>query len=243
MPATAANQRVALIQSSANPALRVEALRLSFPLARGGVHTVLEIPEWSVAGLARVGISGPSGTGKSSLLHLLAGIERPSAGRVRWHDVDITALGEAWRDKWRRRQVGMIFQNFHLLPGLSARENVLLPLAFDHFNVPAAMAKRADELLAGFRLGDPDQPVTTLSRGEQQRVAIARALLREPTILLADEPTASLDARNGELVGEMLVSAARASGALLIVVSHDRTLLERLDERYELAGAHLVRAA
>ena len=223
--------------------LSVSGLRLTYPSARGGLHQVLQIERFALSSASRVGISGGSGSGKSSFLHLLAGIERPSAGSIRWGDAEITAMSEGRRDQWRRRHVGLIFQNFHLLPGLSARDNVLLPLAFDYLSPPAPLVARANQLLAAFKLDHPDQPITTLSRGEQQRVAIARGLLREPEILLADEPTASLDARNGAVVGEMLVDAARASGASLVVVSHDHALLERLDIRYEMAGAHLSRIA
>jgi putative ABC transport system ATP-binding protein len=229
------------VATSAAPDLALTGVRLSYRSSKGGEHQVLDVGEWRVGAGSMVAIGGASGGGKTCLIYLLAGIEVPSAGRVVWHDTVLSSLSEAARDAWRRAHVGMIFQGFHLVPGLSARDNVLLPPSFDHMYPPAAYVRRAEELLAHVGIRDHHQPVTTLSRGEQQRVALARALLRRPAIILADEPTASLDATNGAAVGEMLVAAAREQGSTLIVTTHDQALLGRLDQRFELAKGQLQR--
>jgi putative ABC transport system ATP-binding protein len=182
-----------------------------------------------VAPRTLLGISGPSGSGKTTLLHVLAGLLTPSSGQVRWGEDDLVMLGEGARDRWRRGHVGLVFQDFHLIPELSARDNVLLPLWFGGWRAGADMIGRATALLTQVGLPDPQRRAAVLSRGEQQRVAIARALLGRPAILLADEPTASLDAETGAVVANLLTQAARETGATLIVVSHDPSLLARMD--------------
>lgn len=152
-----------------------------------------------------VGITGPSGSGKTSLLHVLTGIEAPQRGAVEWDGIDILALSETGSDRWRRRAVGFVFQDFHLFPGLSALDNVLLPVTFDHVVIPGRLRERARRLLAEVRVADGRLPAERLSRGEMQRVALARALLFTPPVLVADEPTASLDADSARLVGGLLV--------------------------------------
>ena len=189
----------------------------------------LEIP----AG-AQVVLSGPSGSGKSTLVNVITGLLRPAAGAVGWNGTDIAALSEPARDRWRGANVGLVMQDFHLFPGLSARENVLLPARLARVAGKETVT-RAVALLDRVGLSRPDQPIETMSRGEMQRVAVARALLRAPGVIVADEPTASLDPVNGAAIGTLLRDLARQSGATLIVVSHDPRLIAAFPRRIALA--------
>ena len=223
--------------------LRVEGLRLSYPMDDGRNLAVLDIPLWQLPAGATIGIAGASGSGKTSLLHVLAGIERPNAGSVHWGGTDISALSESARDRWRRNHVGLVFQDFHLMPGMSAEDNVLMPAWLDHVRAPARLKARAAELIEQVGLKDHRrQPVAKMSRGQQQRVALARALLRDPQIILADEPTASLDRGGAERVGELLLDLAGRSRATLIVISHDPGLLARLPRQVRLEAGRPVSA-
>jgi putative ABC transport system ATP-binding protein len=174
---------------------------------------------------------------------VLAGLERPERGVVLWDGVDILCLSEADRDHWRRRTLGFVFQDFHLFGGLSALDNVLLPATFEHAVIPGRLRRRARELLAEVRVPEGRTPVERLSRGEMQRVALARALLFAPPVVVADEPTASLDAESARLVGGLLVAMARGAGSTALVVSHDPGLLARLDPTYVLVEGRLAGAA
>lgn len=219
--------------------LEAEGLRLSYSQQHGGRFRVLDVDRFAVAAGEAVGITGPSGAGKTSLLYVLTGIEKPDSGSVVWGGVDIGAFGEGERDRWRRQRVGFVFQDFHLLPGMTALQNVLAPIAFDSFLVPKETANRAGELLE--RLGAPTgrTGVNELSRGEQQRVALARALINRPDIIVADEPTASLDADSGRAVIDLLIGTARESGATLLAVTHDPAFMERLDTLHWLEGGQV----
>ncbi len=199
-------------------------LRLHYGL---GVDAVA-IESLAIPAGGRVAITGPSGSGKTSLLHLLCGIERPSAGDIRWGAVELTALHEAARDRWRRDHVGLVFQDFHLVPGLSVLGNILLPAAFGG-RVPTNLRQRALDMIRKVGLERPDQDADTLSRGEMQRAAVARAALFSPPILMADEPTASLDADRAAVVADLLFSVAEACAATLIVVTHAPALCARFD--------------
>jgi len=212
-------------------------------IAFAGAGPVLAVPDLALLPGSATAIQGPSGAGKTSLLHALAGIECPSAGTVRWDGDDLWAMPGRARDRWRRARLGLVFQDMHLLPGLSALDNVLLPALFDHARIPDALRTRGLELLDGLGVPDPGRRAAVLSRGERQRVALARALLRQPAILLADEPTASLDAAAGREVGTLLMDAAAAGGATLLVATHDPALLERLPHRLRLDAGHLEVAA
>jgi putative ABC transport system ATP-binding protein len=185
-----------------------------------------------------VAIMGASGAGKSTLLALLAGLDEPTAGTVRLAGSDLTALDEDGRAAVRARHVGFVFQSFHLLPSLTALENVMLPLE---------LAQRGDARkdaldvlervgLAG-RVGHyPRQ----LSGGEQQRVAIARAFVTRPDVLFADEPTGNLDAATGERIMELLFGLNAASGATLVLVTHDRALADRCHRVIQLDAGRVV---
>ena len=184
-----------------------------------------------------VAILGASGSGKSTLLGLLAGLDVPTGGRVWLADQEITALDEDQRARVRGEHLGFIFQAFHLLGGLNALENVMLPLEL----AGGARARaRAGEALARVGLGGrlhhyPRQ----LSGGEQQRVAIARALVTEPSLLMGDEPTGNLDRRTGEQVADLLFRINREQGTTLVLVTHDPDLGERCDRVLHLADGRL----
>jgi putative ABC transport system ATP-binding protein len=220
------------------PYLRVERLELVYRSTRGDAVPVLNVERLELTAGAKVGVTGPSGSGKTSLLYLLSGIEMPNAGRIRWGEVELTALAEARRDRWRRRHVGFVFQEFHLQPGLSVVNNVLATCYFDRLRPSSELQRRARALLE--RVGAPvERSIVELSRGEQQRVAIARALLRAPPIIMADEPTASLDEANARIIIDLLLDAAAEVDALLIAVTHDPKLLARLPGVYHLEAGRL----
>ncbi|OLP61366.1 ABC transporter [Xaviernesmea oryzae] len=200
---------------------------------------VLAIDRLHVKAGSRVAVTGASGSGKSTLVHLLTGLERPKAGSIRWGGSDLGRLSTGRRDAFRARNIGLVMQDFHLFPGLSALENVLLPVRLGWRMTPD-MRKRALALLDITGIARAGQPVETLSRGEMQRVAVARALLLKPSVIIADEPTASLDRRAGEDVSALLVRLAGEEGATLIVVTHDPALLTRLDRHIHLDGGRIV---
>ncbi|MEW6542675.1 MAG: ABC transporter ATP-binding protein [Nitrospirota bacterium] len=177
----------------------------------------LEIPEKQM-----VAIVGPSGSGKSTLLGLIAGLDRPTSGSILLDGVDITTLAEDQMARYRRQKIGYIFQSFHLIPTLTALENVAVPL---ELNGDPQARDRSAELLDAVGLGDRlgHYPVQ-LSGGEQQRVAVARAFACRPPILLADEPTGNLDSTTGQQVIELLLSLNRDQGSTLVLVTHDPAL-------------------
>jgi putative ABC transport system ATP-binding protein len=177
-----------------------------------------------------VAIMGPSGSGKSTLLNLIAGLDRPTSGSIEAGGERIDALSETGSARYRRRQVGMIFQFFNLLDDMTVLDNVLLPAQLA--GLPAAKARaRAAELLTALRIGQHhDAYPARLSGGERQRVAIARALVNRPALLLADEPTGALDSANGEAIGELLLGL-NASGQTLIMVTHSPGLAARYARR------------
>jgi putative ABC transport system ATP-binding protein len=196
---------------------------------RAGGHTVtvldditLDIPEKQM-----VAIVGPSGSGKSTLLGLIAGLDKPTSGSILLDGVEITTLQESQMARYRRQKIGYIFQSFHLIPTLTALENVAVPLELQ--KDPRA-SLRAAELLKAVGLHDRQThyPVQ-LSGGEQQRVAVARAFACRPPILLADEPTGNLDSATGQQVIELLLGLNRDHGSMLILVTHDPTLASYAD--------------
>ena len=184
----------------------------------------------TVAAGEAVAIMGPSGSGKSTLLNLIAGMDRPSTGTVRVGGERVDALGEAAVARFRRRQVGMIFQFFNLLDDLTVMDNVLLPAQLAGTQAGAARA-RAEELLVTLRISHrQDAYPARLSGGERQRVAIARALVNRPAVLLADEPTGAVDTATGEEIGALLLEL-NASGQTLILVTHNPQLAVRYTNR------------
>lgn len=207
--------------------LELQDLLLTFP-ENGRKRTVLDIPYLKVTSSEHVGIRGASGSGKSSLLNVVSGLVLPDKGSVRWGTTVPGVLPEHERDRWRGRHIGFVFQDFQLFPELEALENVLLPATFAGWRIPEELIRRGCGLLDQMSVC-PSRKVRALSRGEKQRVAIARAVLLEPGIILADEPTASLDEANAAQVTELLTGYARALGSTLIVVSHDDAVLTGMD--------------
>ncbi|MGE0653492.1 MAG: ABC transporter ATP-binding protein [Alphaproteobacteria bacterium] len=219
--------------------LEAEPISVLFGRPDKDAVAAVDVPKLSVAPGTFVALSGPSGSGKTTLLHVLAGVLKPTTGRVYWDGIEITGLGEGRRDRWRRKHVGLIFQEFHLIEQLSPVANVLLPASFAAFRSSAALRRRAAQLLEELGVPTARAAVSDLSRGERQRVAIARALLFDPPILLADEPTASLDAAAGEQVSVELAKAA-AAGRTTIVASHDRLIVDRCERVIRLEHGKIV---
>lgn len=194
-------------------------------MSGGEPLTILHPLDLSVPSGQFLSIVGPSGSGKSTLLGLLAGLDSPSTGTVVIDGVDITALDEDRLAGLRSRSIGFVFQFFHLIPSLSAFENVLVPLEIAGVSKPA---ERARALLADVGLTDRGHHYPSqLSGGEQQRVAIARALANDPPILLADEPTGNLDSKNGRLVVELLREVNARRGMTVVMVTHDAELADQ----------------
>jgi putative ABC transport system ATP-binding protein len=206
----------------------------------GAAEPAVAIDRIGIAPGTAVALTGPSGSGKTTLAYLLTGIEPVQEGSVRWGGVELRGLSERLRDRWRREHVGFVFQDFHLVPGLTIEGNVLVTCWFRQLRPTPAEHERALALLDGFGVPRAGRGVTDLSRGEQQWVAIARAMLRQPPILVADEPTASLDTAAGAKVIELLLAAARESGATLLAVTHDPALIEAVDQVLRLERGRLT---
>jgi putative ABC transport system ATP-binding protein len=184
-------------------------------------------------------ILGPSGSGKTTLLHCLAGILVPARGQVRLGETVVSSLGEGARDGWRRRHCGLVFQDFRLIDELDALGNVLLPARFGQFRLPSDLCDRALRLLDGFGVPRRSGPAARLSRGERQRVALARALLLDPLVILADEPTASLDRANADMIAAELERLARIEGKIIVCATHDDRVAERADHVLALQGGRM----
>lgn len=203
--------------------LKIEELRKSFA-DRGTKRDVIQIDRFELAPGEELAIAGESGSGKTTFLNLIAGILVPDSGRIVVEGEDVAPLKEAARDRWRAANVGYVFQSFNLLQGYTCLENVLLAMSFG----PGPDRSRAEELLRRVGLGERlhDSP-RRLSSGQQQRVAVARALANRPKLVLADEPTGNLDARNARDVISLILETCQEAGAALLLVSHDRGVLER----------------
>ncbi len=200
---------------------------------------VLSIEKFSLAAGEHLAITGASGSGKSTLVNVITGLEAVKTGKVIWGDTETSSLSAFKRDAFRARNIGLVMQDFHLFAGLSALANVLLPLKLNR-GVKAADRERALGLLETVGISRPSQHIETLSRGEMQRVAIARALLAKPGVIVADEPTASLDLKTGADVAELLVRLATEEQATLIVVTHDPQLMQYLQRHIRLEGGKIV---
>lgn len=195
--------------------------------AAGRLVTILDDITFTIPVKQTVAIVGPSGSGKSTLLGLMAGLDRPTSGSIELDGTDITTMSESRMARFRREKVGYIFQSFHLIPTLTALENVAVPL---ELSGERHAGERAAELLTAVGLSDRmgHYPVQ-LSGGEQQRVAVARAFACRPPILLADEPTGNLDTGTGAQVIDLLLSLHRDHGTTLVLVTHDSTLAASME--------------
>ena len=217
----------------------IELRGVSKTVSSGGHPlTILHPLDYTIPAGCFVAIVGPSGSGKSTLLGLLAGLDAPTTGQIVVDGVDITRLTEDGLAQLRGRSIGFVFQFFHLVPSLTALENVLVPMEIAGRR---GAAERAAALLAEVGLTDrahhyPSQ----LSGGEQQRIAIARALANEPPIVLADEPTGNLDSTTGHHIMELLLSVRRARQSTLVLVTHDAELAGLADVRLVLRDGRRV---
>jgi len=216
--------------------IEIRDLHLSLVGGAGPVN-ILRGVNLSVESGETISIVGPSGAGKTTLLMALSGLERPSSGQVKIADTDLTAISEDDLARFRRRHVGIVFQSFHLVPTMTALENVSLPLEFAAAAHPADRAKAALEKTG---LGDrlhhfPGE----LSGGEQQRVALARAFVANPSLLLADEPTGNLDRDTGIMVMDLLFSLQQEHGTTLVLVTHDESLASRCHRSIQMLDGQI----
>lgn len=218
------------------PAIRLDKVELSLGSGAARVHILKGVTLTIDQGEA-VGLVGPSGSGKSSLLMVLAGLEQANAGTVNVAGEELTRLSEDALARFRGRHVGIVFQAFHLIPTMTAIENVAVPLELA--GRADAFERAAAELTSvglGHRL---DHYPSQLSGGEQQRVAVARALAPEPRILVADEPTGNLDEATGIQIMDLLFAAQTRRGATLVIVTHDAALARRCDRTVRLRSGHI----
>jgi len=212
------------MRSVNRPLILCNSLHIRLGAGAGEVH-VLKGIDLTIAAGESVSLVGPSGSGKSTLLMALAGLERPSSGQVVLDGNDLGALSEDALARLRGRLIGIVFQSFHLIPNMTALENVAVPLELA--GAADAFGRAASELRA-IGLGDRlTHYPAELSGGEQQRVAIARALAPNPSILLADEPTGNLDAATGAVIADLLFAAHAARGTTLVLITHDVALADR----------------
>ncbi len=216
--------------------IQLEGVRLTLSAASGPVE-ILRGLDLEIEAGETVSIVGPSGSGKSSMMMLIAGLERATAGRVQIDGTDLTNLNEDALARFRRDRVGIVFQDFHLIPTMNALENVAVPLEFAAAPDPFA---RAAEVLEQVGLG---QRLThfpwQLSGGEQQRVALARAFASGPRLLLADEPTGNLDGETGRQVIELLFTLQREQGTTLLLITHDPALAARCDRQVRILDGRI----
>jgi ABC-type lipoprotein export system ATPase subunit len=215
--------------------LLVEDLKKSYTEPDGSRLPILDVPRFSVAEGEQMVLVGRSGCGKTTLLHVIAGISRPDSGRVLIDGRDITRLSESGADRFRAATIGYVFQTFNLLPGFSALENVQLGMTFARGRYNAS---RARDLLDRVGLSQrADHKPSQLSVGEQQRVAVARALANRPKVLLADEPTANVDPGNQQNIINLIRGTCKEEGVALIVVTHAAEVagqFERVDRLEEI---------
>lgn len=221
-----------------DPILALTSITKSYTSAQGPVPVLHDVSLALMAGEV-VALTAPSGAGKSTLLHIAGLLDKPTSGTLRLEGVDTTTLSERARTTLRGTRVGFVYQFHHLLPELSARENALLPLWAQGLHGTQAIAQ-VDALLESLGLGHRiHHRPAALSGGERQRVAVARALITKPALVLADEPTGSLDTASGTVVFQALLSAAKTTGAAVLVATHNPALATAADRRLFLNDGHL----
>ena len=217
--------------------LAIQSLRKSFVLPEGGRKIIVDVPAFSLAAGQQLALRGESGSGKTTFLHLIAGILAADSGSIQLGEKDMAQLGEPARDRLRAERVGYVFQTFNLLQGYTCLENVLLGMSFG----PGADRARATALLQRVGLAErlhhyPRQ----LSTGQQQRVAVARAMANQPRLVLADEPTGNLDRRNATEALALIRETCRETGAALLLVTHDPAVLGAFEEVSDFAALNRV---
>ena len=218
-------------------AVDVQSLHIELGRDASRVH-VLKGIDLAINQGEAVGLVGPSGSGKSTLLMAMAGLERAGSGHIKIADQDITTMSEDELAQFRGRQIGIVFQSFHLIETMTALENVAVPLELAGHNDPFTRARKELEAV-GLKDRLSHYP-SELSGGEQQRVAIARALAPDPTLLLADEPTGNLDATNGDMIVELLFALKRERDMTMVLVTHDLRLAARCDRTIQLNSGKIV---
>lgn len=220
--------------------LQVKNLKKTF---RSGDNTVKAVDEvsLSVASGKFVSIIGKSGSGKSTLLSLLGALDKPTGGSIKVDEQDITKLHDRKLITYRCSKIGFVFQQYNLVPNLTAKENVMLPMEFAGISKKQRL-QRAKELLnqVGIENDKQERKPGRLSGGEQQRVAIARALANKPSLILADEPTGNLDSQTGKMIFDLLHELARTENTTIVVVTHDLAIAGKTDETFRLADGKLV---
>ena len=221
--------------------LLIRDLRKTFTEPNGDALPILDVREFHLGAGEQAVLMGRSGSGKTTLLHVIAGISRPDAGVVQIDGVDITRLAEAGRDRFRADKIGYVFQTFNLLPGFSALENVLLGMSFVNHRVDAS---RAHDLLERVGLGHRlSHKPAMLSVGEQQRVAVARALANRPKLLLADEPTANVDAGHQQQIVDLVRSTCQEERVSLLLVTHTPEVARQFERVEQLEQINQAVAA
>ncbi len=223
------------------PVLQARGLRRSYQSGPQAVHAVDGI-DLALDPGEFIAVMGPSGSGKSTLMHLLAGLDRPTAGTVLLDGDDLTAMDDEELTTVRRRRMGFVFQSFNLVPDLTVRENLRLPLSFER---PVVRPDGAWEATLADRLGLDgllERLPHELSGGQQQRVAIARALVRTPSVVFADEPTGNLDVATGRAVLSLLGELVRGAGCTVVMVTHDATAAAHADRTLFLRDGRVVDA-
>ena len=222
--------------------MKIEAKKLSKIYGEGeSLVTALDRVSLQIMPGEFISITGPSGSGKSTLLHLLSGLDQPTSGRLTYDDKDIYSLSDRERSALRRRSIGFVFQQFHLLPVLTARENILMPLLLDKRQPDEAYLEQLSKLLGiGGRLTHLPHE---LSGGQQQRVAIARALITQPDVIFADEPTGNLDSKSGGEVMEILGKVHEKMGKTIVIITHDSRVAGMANRQFSIVDGVLAQKA
>ena len=214
------------------PLLKIQQLIKRYAVPGGGVHTVLDVPKFTLKAGQQVALRGASGTGKTTFLNCIAGILRPDQGDIELAGQNIAVASEGQRDQLRAQHIGYIFQTFNLLQGYTCMENVLLGMSFGRGPDTDAARGLLDRVGLNHRLHHrPGQ----LSVGQQQRVAVSRALANQPLLVLADEPTGNLDPKNSQEALQLIREVCRENQAALLLVSHDQVVLDQFEDSFDLA--------
>ena len=218
--------------------LQLENIKKSFRQPNGEVLPILDLPSFSLGSGEQVALIGDSGCGKTTLLHVIAGIIRPDSGRIVINNLELSKFSEALRDVIRADNIGYIFQTFNLLPAFSALENVKLGMAFARKSVDHARARRLLERVGlGHRLNNKPR---AMSVGEQQRVAVARALANKPSLILADEPTANVDSRNQQKIIDLIRESCQEENIALVIVTHSMDVANQFGRVDQLPEINLA---